>query len=206
MTQFEPSLSESSAPGTVVAMPAKRSTKARAGSKPPSATRRGRLEILYEKTQDDIRILAEGLTTVNARVDRLENRWDARFERIEAALLELSANLTQTRDELGDGIRKNTEEIRKNSEDIRKNSEDIRKNSEEIRKNSEDIRKNSEDIRKNSEDIRQMREELRGHSDEIRVLQQEVRDQGDRIDRKADAQRVDDLAQRVTELERQLRT
>jgi methyl-accepting chemotaxis protein len=56
----------------------------------------------------------------------------------------------------------------------------VRGNSKDIRKNSEDIRKNSEDIRKNSEDIQRVEQKL---------------------DRKADAESVRDLAARVARLE-----
>lgn len=58
---------------------------------------RNRTAVLLEEIRGQYQVLAEGLSLLNAKVDRLEQQMEARFAVMETALLTLSAEMREGR-------------------------------------------------------------------------------------------------------------
>ncbi|MCK6548011.1 hypothetical protein L6R52_19325 [Myxococcota bacterium] len=92
----------------------------------PSDTEHGRVLLLLEHLDGQMRLLAEGLVGMeqrfSAELRTFRDETRERFTVLETVVRGHSVTLQQ-----------HTELLRENGEDIRRNSEDIRKNSEDIR-------------------------------------------------------------------------
>jgi hypothetical protein len=116
-------------------------------SRPPSATKLGRIEVLLEDMRAQNRATIEAvLSTRQALEAKLDAQRLELLGRIEA--LEVA---------------------------VRMNSEDIRRNSADIRQNSADIRQNTADIRQNTADIQRVLEKLDGKVDAVELARLEQR-------------------------------